>query len=48
VSATARQDAMVLASAPVSERSVSIAAAMVVTAPSSRYFRNPIHPGRLA
>lgn len=42
VAATAQQHAMVLASAPVSKNSKSIATAMVVTAPSSRYFRNPM------
>lgn len=42
VKATTRQDAMVLASAPVTKRSASIAVAMVLTAPSFHYFRNPI------
>jgi hypothetical protein len=39
VTATAQQNAMVLASAPVTKCSATIATAMVLTAPSSRYFR---------
>lgn len=39
---TVRQDAFVLASAPLTPRNVVAASAMVVIAPSSRYFKNLI------